>query len=93
MDYSKDFCIEKYARVAQAMGLTYASNKEGADAAVAEVSKLSGDVGIPPFSSLGISETQFEEIAVKSYENLSNSSNPRFLEVGDYMEILKRLNS
>ena len=93
MDYSKDFCIEKYARVAQALGLTYASNKEGADAAVAEVSKLSGDVGIPPFSSLGISETQYQEIAVKSYENLSNASNPRFLGVDDYMEILKRLNS
>ena len=93
MDYSKDFCIEKYARVAQALGLTYAYNKEGADAAVAEVRKLSVDVGIPPFSSLGISETQYREIAVKSFENLSNASNPRFLEIDDYMEILKRLNS
>ena len=93
MDYSKDFCIEKYARIAQALGLTYASNKEGADAAVAEVRKLSGDVGIPPFSSFGISESQYREIAVKSYENLSNASNPRLLEVDDYMEILRRLNS
>ena len=93
MNYSKDSCIEKYARIAQAMGLTFASDKEGADAAVAAVSKLSDDVGIPPFSTLEISESLYQEIAVKSYENLSNASNPRLLSVDDYIEILKRLNS
>jgi alcohol dehydrogenase len=93
MDYSKDCCIEKYARVAKAMGISFASDNEGALAAVAEVNKLSHDVGIPMFSSFDISESQYREIAVKSYENLSNASNPRLLDVDDYMEILKRLNS
>jgi len=93
MDYSKDCCIEKYARIAQAMGLTFASDKEGADAAVAEIRKLSDDVGIPPFSAFEIPESQYREIAVKSFENLSNASNPRLLGVDDYIEILKRLNS
>jgi alcohol dehydrogenase len=93
MDYSKDSCIEKYARVAQAMGLTYASNKAGADAVVAEIRKLSDDVGIPPFSAFEIPESQYREIAVKSFENLSNASNPRPLDVDDYMEISRRLSS
>ena len=92
MDYSKGSCVEKYARVARAMVLSFASEKEGAEAAVAEVKKLSDDVGIPPFSAFEIAESQFREIAVKSFENLSNASNPRLLDVDDYMEILSRLN-
>ena len=91
MDYSKNHCIEKYARIAKAMGINYASEMEGAEAAVAEVKKLSSDVGIPSFSSFGISESEYREIAVKSHENLSNDSNPRLLGVDDYLEILKRL--
>jgi alcohol dehydrogenase len=93
MDYSKESCIEKYARVARAMRLTFASDREGAEAAVAEVRKLYVDVGIPKFSTFEIPSSQYREIAVKSYENLSNASNPRLLSVEDYMEILKRLSS
>jgi alcohol dehydrogenase len=93
MDYSKDYCLEKYARVARAMGLDFDSDREGAYAAVAEIRKLSDDVGIPPFSAFEIPESEYREIAVKSCENLSNASNPRPLGVDDYMEILKRLNS
>jgi alcohol dehydrogenase len=93
MDYSKDYCIEKYANVARAMGLRFSSDSEGAGAAVAEVRKLSGCVAIPPFSSFGIAKSEFREIAVKSFENLSNASNPRVLTVDDYLEILNRLDS
>jgi alcohol dehydrogenase len=91
MDYSKESCVGKYARVASAMGLKFSSEAEGADAAVAAVKKLAEDVGIPPFSSFGIDKSQFHEIAVKSFENLSNNSNPKYLEVEDYMKILERL--
>ena len=93
MDYSKDFCIEKYANAAKAMGLSFASDEEGAAMAVGETRKLSEDVGIPSFRTLGIQESEFGEIARKSYENLSNSSNPRVLSIDDYMEILKKLNA
>jgi len=93
MEYSKDYSIEKYANIAKAMGLTFSSDEEGAVLAVAEIRRLSEDVGIPPFTALGIHESEFGEIARKSYENLSNSSNPRVLSIDDYMEILKKLNS
>lgn len=93
MDYSKDYCIPKYARLAAAMGLEFSSAEEGASAAVEAVKKLSKDVGIPPFSSFEIPESRFREIAVKSFENLSNASNPRILTIDDYMVILKKLAS
>ena len=93
MDYSKDYCVEKYSNVAKAMGLPFSSREEGAAAAVAEVRKLAGDVGLPAFKTLGINESDFPDIAKKSFENLSNLSNPRQLTAEDYMEILKRLNS
>ena len=93
MDYSKDYCIPKYARLAAAMDLEFSSAEEGAAAAVEAVKKLSKDVGIPPFSSFEIPESRFREIAVKSFENLSNASNPRILTIDDYMVILKKLAS
>ena len=93
MDYSKDFCIEKYSNVAKAMGLTFSSCEEGAAAAVAETRKLSKEVGIPSFKTLDIHESEFIEIARKSFENLSNLSNPRKLSTEDYLEILKKLNA
>jgi alcohol dehydrogenase len=93
MDYSKGCCTEKYANVARAMGLRFSSDEEGADAAVSAVRKLSDEVGIPPFSSFGIAKSDFSEIAAKSFENLSNASNPRVLDTGDYMTILERLDS
>ena len=92
MDYSKDFCIEKYSNVAKAMGLVFSSDEEGAVAAVEEIRRLSEDVGIPLFKTLGIHESEFVELACKSFENLSNLSNPRKLSVEDYLEILKKLN-
>jgi len=92
MDYSKDSCVEKYANVAKAMGLPFSSDEEGAVAVVEETRRLSEDVGIPPFMTLGIDESEFAEIARKSFENLSNLSNPRVLSIEDYMEILRKLN-
>jgi alcohol dehydrogenase len=93
MNYSRDHCVGKYADIARAMGLAFASDSEGADAAVSATQKLSDDVGIPPFQSFGIAKSEFREIAVKSFENLSNASNPRVLSVDDYIEILNRLDA
>jgi len=93
MDYSRDYCTSKYARLASAMSLQFSSEEEGAIAAVKEVRKLSKDVGIPSFTSFEIPESNFREIAVKSCENLSNASNPRVLTIDDYMVILKKLAS
>ncbi|MCE5201857.1 MAG: iron-containing alcohol dehydrogenase [Synergistaceae bacterium] len=91
MDYSKEYCIEKYSRAAKAMGLTFSTEAEGAAALVAAVRKMSEDVGIPPFSTFNIPRSAYREIAQKSFENLSNASNPRPLSVDDYVVILERL--
>jgi alcohol dehydrogenase len=91
MSYSRDYCVEKYANVARAMGLSFKSDEEGSDAAIAAIRTLSDEVGIPVFSAFGIEASEFPEIARKSFENLSNSSNPRILSVDDYIEILERL--
>lgn len=93
MRYNRDFCAEKYARAALAIGLRFSSEIEGSLAAVSAVERLSEDVGIPRFSSFGIKKAQFREIAARSSENLSNASNPRPLGADDYVGILERLNA
>jgi len=47
-------------------------------------------LNIPSFKELGIKESQFPEIAQKSFENNSNPSNPRETGVEDYLAILKK---
>ena len=51
---------------------------------------LSISLNIPSFKELGIKESQFPEIAKKSFENNSNPSNPREAGVEDYLAILKK---
>lgn len=91
MDHSKNYCVEKYARVGTAMGLNFSNAKEGAEAAVAEVRRLASAVGIPRFSSFNIPKSEYRSIAAKSVENLSNASNPKIFDEKDYMQVLKRL--
>jgi alcohol dehydrogenase class IV len=51
---------------------------------------LSSSLNIPSFKELGVEESQFLEIAQKSFENNSNPSNPREAGVEDYLAILKK---
>lgn len=62
MDYSKEYCIEKYAQAAYAMGLSFTSNEEGACAAVEAVRTLSTDVGIPPSQVLVFQKTSIAKL-------------------------------
>jgi len=55
-----------------------------------EVKALSRALSIPRFRGLGIPEEDYELIARKSFENNSNSSNPRPTGVDDYLGILRR---
>ena len=90
MEYNMDYCREKYARVAKAMGLQFATVEEGAKAAVEAVKQLCRDVGLPTFRSLGVGEEQFEQIAEMSARNISTDSNPRPMSKDDYMAVLRK---
>ena len=90
MEYNMDYCREKYARVAKAMGLQFATVEEGAKAAVEAVKQLCRDVGLPTFRSLGVGEEQFDQIAEMSARNISTDSNPRPMNKEDYMAVLRK---
>ena len=90
MEYNMDYCQEKYARVAKAMGLSFSSIEEGAKAAVEAVKQLCRDVGLPTFRSLGVGEEQFDQIAEMSARNISTDSNPRPMSKDDYMAVLRK---
>ena len=93
MEYNMPYCGEKYARVATAMGLRYNSLEAGAELAVEAVKRLVAEINLPDFTSFGVSESDFEELARNSVNNGSNIDNPRPMAKEDYLNVLKNLNS
>ncbi|MFP4482107.1 MAG: iron-containing alcohol dehydrogenase [Thermovirgaceae bacterium] len=91
MEYNLEWCTQGYAQIAKAMGIAFDENEEGAKAAVDEVKRMARDVGLPDFRSLGVQEKDLQEIAEKSVRNGSNSSNPRPMEITDYLNVLEVL--
>ena len=87
MEYNMDYCQDRYARVATAMGLTWQTEEEGAAKAVAFVKQLTRDVGLPTFASLDPDPADFPKLAEMSVNNGSNEDNPRPMTAKDY-EIL-----
>jgi alcohol dehydrogenase len=89
MEYNMGHCLEGYARVAKAMGLTFPSERAGAVAAVMAVQELAKDVKLPSFASLNVREEDYSAIALASVKNISTGSNPRPMSESDYLEVLK----
>lgn len=90
MEYNAEFCLERYARIAQAMGEIFDTMEEGAMKAVERVKKLSVDVGLPSFKSLGVKEEDLEKLADMAAKNISTKSNPREMTKDDYLTLFKR---
>jgi len=90
MEYNAEFCLEKYARIAQAMGEIFDTMEEGAMKAVERVKKLSVDVGLPSFKSLGVKEEDLEKLADMAAKNISTKSNPREMTKEDYLTLFRR---
>ncbi len=88
MEYNMEYCVDRYANVAKMMGANFQSNEEGAKKAVELVKKLTVDVELPSFKSLGIDPKDFEVLAEMSVKNISTESNPRPMKKDDYMIVL-----
>ena len=90
MEYNAEFCLERYARIAQAMGEIFDTMEEGAMKAVERVKKLSVDVGLPSFKSLRVKEEDLEKLADMAAKNISTKSNPREMSKEDYLVLFKK---
>ena len=88
MEYNMDYCTDRYARVATAMGLTWETEEEGAKKAVAFVKQLTKDVHLPAFASLDPDPADFPKLAEMSVNNGSNEDNPRPITQHDYEVLL-----
>ncbi len=91
MQYNMEYCKERYARIAVAMGLTYENVDDGARQAVTAVQQLASDVQLPAFGSLGVQENDLEELAANSFKNGSNIDNPRPMKKNDYLNLFRQL--
>jgi alcohol dehydrogenase len=91
MEYNMSYCLEKYARVATAMGIAYDGVDAGAQKAVEAVKNLAVKVMLPDFSSIGVNKKDFDELAHNSAANGSNPDNPRPMSKGDYLNIFQTL--
>lgn len=91
MEYNKDHCKEKYARVAEMMGYESHDTDERADKAVDGIKELNQRLDIPRRLDLDIDEHDIERLAQISAENLSNGSNPRPMTKEDYIGLFRRL--
>lgn len=90
MDYNMEYSVERYARLAKAMGLNFENEFEGAVKAVKAVKKLAADVKLPIFSSLNVNTDDFEKLAEMSVKNISTESNPRPMTKEDYLTVINK---
>lgn len=88
MEYNMDYCRERYAKVAEMMGVQAVA--DGAAAAVESVRSLCQDVRLPTLSTLGIRRSDLDVLAEMSARNISTQSNPRPMDKNDYLEVFRR---
>jgi alcohol dehydrogenase len=90
MEFNLPASAKRYAEIARIAGIEEDDAETSALKLVQRIKDLSRKLNIPSFKSTGIRESDFPEIAKKSFENNSNPSNPREVLPDDYLEILKR---
>ncbi len=90
MEFNLKAVTEKYANIATVSGIEAEGNEEAAARLIHKIRAYSRALSIPSFQDLGIPESDFALIALKSFENNSNPSNPRPVSADDYLAILKR---
>ncbi len=88
MEFNLPAAEDSYADIAGFIGIKEKSRKKSAEKLIKKIRDLSLRLKIPRFEQIGIKEDQFQFIAEKSFQNNSNSSNPREATVKDYFQIL-----
>lgn len=94
MEFNIPACPERYADIADAMGIERESNmsdEEYAYKACEYVKELNKKLHIPVMKEIkGISEDKFEEIAERSARNVLSQDNARTITKEDYLELIKK---
>ncbi len=91
MEFNLDYCTDKYAMVAYAMGVApTADEKADAIAGIKKVRELVAKVGLPTkLSEVGVKEDQLEDIAMTTMGDGTLFTNPRPVE--DHEQVLDLL--
>ncbi|MDR2089259.1 MAG: iron-containing alcohol dehydrogenase [Clostridiales Family XIII bacterium] len=95
MEYNYPAAMDKFARIAMALGerTERMSEREAAYAAVESVRKLNRDLEIKSLKELGVKMEDLDELAERSANNVSVDSNPRKAGKDDfYAMFLKAMN-
>lgn len=90
MEFNLPEVSDRYAEIARIAGIEEEDDDKAARELIQKIKFLSRSLNIPSFKELGIKESEFFEIAQKSFENNSNPSNPREANVEDYLVIIER---
>lgn len=90
MKFNMPFCLEKYGKIAEAMGVDISgmTKEEAAVAACDAVENLSRRVGIPAtLTELGIKESDIEALTKQALEDVCTPGNPREVSYEEVMSL------
>jgi alcohol dehydrogenase len=93
MEFNLPAVKDRYATIARSVGISNKDDDTAADNLIQKVKSLSRSLNIPSFKSLGIKQSQFAEIAKRSFQNNSNPSNARDVTIPDYIDILTAMST
>lgn len=93
MEYNIPSSIQKYKKIAQAMGcdIQGMNDETAAIAAVESVKQLSLKIGIPQkLSEIGVKEEDLEQLAQSAYADVCTPGNPRDVTVEDLLALYRK---
>ena len=85
------FVLQKYARIARAMGIEDKDDERAAKEGIELIENISAEIGLPDFKSLGIDPVKFRLLSELSEKNGSNDSNPKEMNVDDYEKLFYKM--
>jgi alcohol dehydrogenase class IV len=92
MEFNLDFAVEKYADIAQAMGVNTSGMAivQSARASIQAVKELCRDIGLPDnLSSVGVNQDSIPTMAEKAMEDHCHLMNPRICTKEDMSTLYK----
>ncbi len=92
MEYNWIGDPEKFARIAQALGVnTFNMNEnEAARASIKAVRQLKEDIDIPTLSELGIKKEMIPQLAKAAFNDPQTIGNPRDIDIDGYIQIYEK---